>query len=161
MDSTGVMDQIREWLSQGLSAPEIIHKGYASSTVYRVQRDFRRKVRALGSSLPGNGISPLGLDYWGKLEADNRQLNQRIESLESRVAEVTRKADASPSGDWVKELQNALGEVVTRQEQIMRDMAVVQARLDQIDRDLDNLAKVYKDDVLFGIGEPKWQRRPG
>ncbi len=159
MNDNGVMEQIRGWLSQGLSAPEIIQKGYASSTVYRVQRDVRRKVRALASSLPGNGTSPPGLDYWGKLEADNRRLNQQIESLDSRFAEVVSKADASPWQKWLEEMRKTLGEVVTRQEQMQRDITAVQARIGKMDGELDDLAKLYQDDVLLGIGDPKWRRR--
>ena len=34
MDGNGIMDEIRELLSQGISAPEIARQGYASSTVY-------------------------------------------------------------------------------------------------------------------------------
>ncbi len=160
MDDNGIMEQIRGWLSQGLSAPEIIHKGYASSTVYRVQRDVRRKVRALGLSLPGNGISPPGLDYWGKLEAENRRLNQRIESLESQLAEVISEVDASPSPEGVEEIRQTLEEVVTRLEQMRRDVAAVQAKTGKIDGELDDLAKLYQDDLLFGVGDPKWRRRP-
>lgn len=30
---------------------------------------------------------------------------------------------------------------------------------DRIDGELDNLALVYREELLFGIGNPKWQRR--
>ena len=46
----GVMQAIRELLSQGFNAAEIIAQGYAPSTVYRVQRDTRRKSGLNGNS---------------------------------------------------------------------------------------------------------------
>ncbi len=154
MDGNGIMDEIRELLSQGLSAPEIARKGYASSTVYRVQRDRRRKLGRPISPTPGHRPSIPGWEDWGKLAAENQRLNQRIESLEGRLAEI------SPVAEWVDKLEATLGEVAARQQQLLQDMAAVQARVDRIDGELDGLAKLYQDDVI-GWGGPKWQRRPG
>ena len=151
MDGNGIMDEIRGLLSQGISAPEIARQGYASSTVYRVQRDLRRKLGRLGSS----GSSVPGWDDWVKLEAENQQLNQRIESLERQLAAT------SPVVELVDKLEAKLEEVAVQQKQQRQDMAAVEALVGKIDGELDDLAKLHKDDVLFGIGEPKWQRRPG
>ena len=42
-----------------------------------------------------------------------------------------------------------------------REKLLQAARRREIDGELDDLAKLHKDDVLFGIGEPQWQRRSG
>ena len=39
----GIMAEIRKLLSQGMSSREIINLGFAPWTIYKVQRDFRRK----------------------------------------------------------------------------------------------------------------------
>ncbi len=44
-------------------------------------------------------------------------------------------------------------------EQMQRDITAVQARIGKMDGELDDLAKLYQDDVLLGIGDPKWRRR--
>ncbi len=159
MDGNGIMQDVRELLSQGLTVPEIIAKGYAPSTVYRVQRDNRRKLGFSSNSRHGNGGSTRSLDYWGQLEAENQRLNQRIESLEMRLAEVDRKADASPMAGQVTEMQQMLDEVVTNQEQMLRELAVVKARVGKVDEELDDLAVVFRDELLLGVGEPRWRRR--
>jgi hypothetical protein len=43
MSNNGIMDQIRNLLSQGKSSREIIQLGYAAGTVYKVQRQLRPK----------------------------------------------------------------------------------------------------------------------
>ncbi len=60
---------------------------------------------------------------------------------------------------WLGMLRGCLGEVVTRQEQMLRDIAAVQARIGKIDGELDDLAQLYKEDLLLGMGKPKWRRR--
>jgi DNA repair exonuclease SbcCD ATPase subunit len=43
MSTTGIMEEIRELLSQGKSSSEVIALGYKPPTVYKVQRQFRRQ----------------------------------------------------------------------------------------------------------------------
>ncbi len=44
MESTGIMAQVRELLASGKSSREVIEKGYAPGTVYKVQRSLRGKT---------------------------------------------------------------------------------------------------------------------
>ncbi len=41
MENRGIMQQVRELLSQGKASREVIQLGYAPGTVYKVQRQVR------------------------------------------------------------------------------------------------------------------------
>ena len=159
MSNNGIMEEIRGLLSEGRSAPEIIGKGFAPSTVYTVQRDTRRKSGAYGISRYGNRASGCGLEHWGQVEAENQRLNVRLDSLERQLAAVAEEATASPLWDRVDELQRTMEEIATCQEQITRELRAEKAIIGKIDAELDALAQVYKDERWFG--NAKWQRRSG
>ena len=42
-DSKGIMEQIRDHLAQGRSSRELIDAGFAPGTVYKAQRQIRKK----------------------------------------------------------------------------------------------------------------------
>jgi hypothetical protein len=62
MDTKGVMQQIRELLSEGKSSKEVIALGYASGSVYKIQRQMRKRAVPTENSPPLQGhqreISP-------------------------------------------------------------------------------------------------------
>lgn len=153
MNGNGIMQDIRELISQGLTAPEIIGQGYAPSTVYRVQRDTRRKLEFLGNCRHGSATTSRGLGYLTQLEQENRQLHRQMETLEVQLANV------GLLGDRVEELRRRLEEATTRQEQLLRELAAFKTWVGKVNGELDDLAQVFKDDVLLGIGEPRWRRR--
>ena len=159
MDDNGIMQDVRELLSQGLNVTETIAKGYAPSAVYRVQRDTRRKSGSYGTSRYDNRPSGCGLEHWAHLEAENRRLRQQLESLECRLADVSEQATAGPLWDRVEELHRTTEEIATYQEQILGELATIRSRTNKLDGELDDLAQLYKDDLLFGMGEPRWRRR--
>ena len=47
MVSGGVMEEIRSLLSQGKTGKEVIELGYASSSVYKVQRRERKRAHTI------------------------------------------------------------------------------------------------------------------
>lgn len=72
MPEQGVMHEIRGLLAQGKGSAEIIEMGYAPGTVYRLQREFRRRAGGSGSNAtrPGSGQDatgdrPLTLEAFG------------------------------------------------------------------------------------------------
>ena len=78
MNENGIMQHIRDLFSQGFNAAEIIAQGYAPSTVYRVQRDTRRKSGLNGNSPCHKASTSCGFKHLGNLEADNQRLRQRL-----------------------------------------------------------------------------------
>ena len=57
-------------------------------------------------------------------------------------------------------LEKELEQLLSRQKQIVQAIRQVQGWADRVDGELDDLALIYRDELLFGIGEPKWKRRP-
>jgi hypothetical protein len=157
VNENGIMQNIRDLFSNGFNAAEIIAQGYAPSTVYRVQRDTRRKSGRNGNSAYRKGSTNYGLEQLGHLETDNQRIHQRLDSLESQLSAISEEADASPLWDRLEELQSSLEKIATRQEQITRQLQAHNAIIGRIDAELDALARVFKDETW--LGNPKWQRQ--
>jgi DNA repair ATPase RecN len=157
MNENGIMQAIRELLSQGFDAAEIIAQGYAPSTVYRVQRDTRRKLTS--AITPYHKVSTNhGLEHLGDLEADNQRLHQRLDFLESQLSAISEQADVGPVWEQLEERQRSLEKIATQQEQITRQIQAHNAIIGKIDAELDALAQVFKDETW--LGNPKWRRQP-
>ena len=157
MNENGIMQNIRDLLSQGFKAAEIIAQGYAPSTVYRVQRDTRRKSGLNGNSGYHKESTNYGLEQLGHLEAENQRLHQRLDSLEKRLAGIAEDSDVGPLWNRLEEVQLSLKTIATRQEQISRELQANNAVIRRIDAELDVLAQVFKDETW--LGKPKWQRQ--
>ena len=157
METAGVMEQVRGLLSTGLKSAEIIAQGYAPSTVYGVQRNLRKRQGLLGSSFPTTALNPHG--YQARLASENRWLRRRVEALEDRGAEAPGDSDGASLLQRLEDVEEAVEQLLARQQQVGRALGQWSRWADRIESDLDDLALVYRDDLLFGIGEPKWQRR--
>ena len=157
MNENGIMQNIRDSLSQGFNAAEIIAQGYAPSTVYRVQRDIRRKSGLNGNSSHHKGSTSHGLKHLGHLEAENQRLHQRLDFLEKQLAGIAEDSDVGPLWDRLEEVQLSLKTIATRQEQLTRQLQAHNAIIGKIDAELDALAQVFKDETW--LGKPKWQRQ--
>ena len=157
MESSGIMGQVRELLSQGLSSSDIIAQGYAASTVYGVQRKLRKQQGRLGTSFQ-TGLNSLG--YLARMASENRWLRRRVEALEDRGSQDIGESAGSSLSQRIEDLERALEQQLSRQQQIVQAMGQVQGWADRVDGEMDDLALVYRDELLFGIGEPKWKRRP-
>ena len=83
-----------------------------------------------------------------------------MEALEDRGSEDLVENDGPPLSQRMEDAERELEQLRARQKQIIQALGQVQGRADRIDGELDDLALVYRDDLLFGIGEPKWKRRP-
>lgn len=156
MTGNGIMQDIRGLLSHEMSAAEIISEGYAPSTVYRVQREVRRKSGLYRSVGSGHRESTWGLEYSARLERDIGRLQGQLAAMESRLAELEEAEPVDPLWDQVAEFQRSLAEVQTRQEKIVQEMHAEKAMIGKIDSELDALAKVFENDSW--TGNPKWQR---
>ena len=157
MESAGIMEQVRGLLSQGLKASEIIGQGYAASTVYGVQRKFRKQQTLVGNSFP-TGLNAQG--YQNRLASENRWLRRRVEALLDRGVEDSGESDISLLLQRLEDAESELEQLGARQKQIVQVVGQVQSWADRIDGELDDLALAYREDLLFGVGEPKWKRRP-
>ena len=74
---SGMMEQVRGLLSQGLKSSEIIAQGYAASTVYGVQRKLRKQQGLLGNSFQ-TGLNSQG--DLARMASENRWLRRRVEA---------------------------------------------------------------------------------
>ena len=157
MESVGIMEQVRGLLAQGLRSSEIIAQGYAPSTVYGVQRKLRKQQGLLGNAFPPG---PNSQGYLARMASENRWLRRRVEALEERgVGEVINSAGPRLL-QRIEELERALKQQLSRQQQIVQAVGQVRSWADRVDGELDDLALAYREDLIFGIGEPKWKRRP-
>lgn len=157
MESSGIMEHVRELLSQGMKAPEIIAQGYAASTVYGVQRKLRKQQGLLGKSFQAG---PNSQGYLTRMSSENRWLRRRVEALEERGAGEVINSAGSPMMLRIEDLERALEQLLSRQQQIVQAVGQVRGWADRVDGELDDLALAYREDLIFGIGEPKWKRRP-
>ena len=88
MESKGVMQQIREHLTEGRSSTDVTALGYAPSTVFKVQRQIRRRTRLnLNRSLEtGHLVSAMAKEDTGStLVAKDEKLRAEIEHLRQQV----------------------------------------------------------------------------
>jgi septal ring factor EnvC (AmiA/AmiB activator) len=88
MVDKGVMQEIREHLTQGKSSHEVIALGYAPGSVYKVQRQLRRHGSAANNlsapvrlEEPASAPHPDILARLEKLEAANDELSAQVTEL--------------------------------------------------------------------------------
>jgi hypothetical protein len=81
MNSNGIMEEIRNLLSQGTSSTEAIALGYKPSTVYKAQRQLRQSPPKTDQPLAQVLVTNLGSEAWSDLRTENTHLRQELESL--------------------------------------------------------------------------------
>ncbi len=151
MNSNGIMADIKDMLHQGLSSTEIIAKGYARSTVYRVQGDVRGRRRKGQQTIPM--LVTFDPEYQAERAAETLRLRERVDGLETHLIQVAVEAERLQS--VIQGLEMTVAAAKEREERFLNKMA---AAVNKMDGELNDLAKIYKDDVVFG--KPKWQRHP-
>ena len=117
MANNRVMEEIRELLNSGLSARQVIDKGFPKSTVYQVRADLQGKIpRPKSSSAPSptvinvnNNVTPDAAES----EAEKIALRQQIEDLEAQVfehvsQEEVRQLELGQSQTRIRELEETL-----------------------------------------------------
>ncbi len=111
--------------------------------------------------LVGNSFQagPNSQGYLARMASENRWLRRRVEALEDRAQDIGESGDLLLS-ERFEGLEKELEQLLSRQKQIVQAIRQVQGWADRVDGELDDLALVYRDELLFGIGEPKWKRRP-
>jgi hypothetical protein len=153
MESTGIMQQVRELLCQGRSSGEIIKRGYAPGTVYRVQREMRRKaylaqrkVQTAQQSVTNIGLAaPLTtemnamVDRLRYYQEDNQRFQSEIERLNgfeeesnSLQLQITKLSSELESCNKEKEiLSGKRNQLMERNEQL--DLQLNDTRLENIE----------------------------
>jgi hypothetical protein len=96
MDTKGVMQQIREHLAQGKSSQEVIALGYAPGSVYKVQRQLRRrneeKEEPAARSTAEAQVPVVNSEVlirMERLETENAELRTQMVDLLQEVKRVT------------------------------------------------------------------------
>lgn len=119
MESKGVMEQIREHLTQGKTAAEVIAMGYKPPTVWKVRRQMRRGRRGGRASSQGRAAlevhegrtphRPAGPEQNGRRDAVLGRLQQQVAALrdalfclvsEGRVPSIFLPCSECGSSQW-------------------------------------------------------------
>ena len=123
MDHPGAMQQIRDLLLRHLDSGELIASGYASSTVYRVQRQLRRAGQLAGPipvASPNRSVK--SASERESVESENRRLRAEIEQLRRITSELgSLRAGLDVARDDAR--AQAMGHRVSDLEQTCRDSA--------------------------------------
>ena len=96
-----VMQEVRQLLIEGQSSSELINMGYAPGTVYKVQRQVRKRGKQSGSGVAINKAEtpPTVADEYLRriqdLEAQTAGLGEQLDSLEGHQAELGSQLDAA------------------------------------------------------------------
>ena len=151
MTNNGVMAAIKDLLRQGLSSREIIAKGYAASTVYRVQSNVRGRSQRARNTTPV--LVTFDPEYQAERAAETAQLRLRVGELETQLTKLGVEAERFRSK--IQEIETT---VEVANDQAQRSLGKVADAVDKIDGELDDLAKVYEGDKNF-FSDPAWQRR--
>lgn len=92
MSSNGIMEDIRNLLSEGKSSGEVIALGYKAPTVYKVQRQLRKISQGNGRvATPENAqlsATDADLKARSELEAENGRLSQEVVDLEGQLERI-------------------------------------------------------------------------
>lgn len=92
MTGEGVMEEIRTLLSRGSSSGELIAVGYRPSTVYKVQRQCRRRDEKnqmqVGYEVGTVLAAPMGFQEAPGQKRENNDLMVEIDRLRDRAAEA-------------------------------------------------------------------------
>ena len=150
MTSNGIMAEIKDLLQQGLSSREIIAKGYAASTVYRVQSNVRGRSRHAPTATPM--LVTFDPEYQAERAAETVQLRQKVGELETQLTKLVVESERHRS--QIQEIETT---AKVARDQGQRFLDKVSAVVNKIDGELDDLAMVYEDNKnLFSA--PAWQR---
>jgi chromosome segregation ATPase len=151
MTNNGIMAEIKDLLHQGLSSREIIAKGYAASTVYRVQSNVRGRSRHARTATPM--LVTFDPEYQAERAAEAVHLRQKVAELETQLTDLAVESERLRTK--IQEIETTIEEA---KDQGQRSLDEVSAVVDKIDGELDDLAKVYEDNKNL-FSDPAWQRR--
>ena len=152
MNGDGIMAEIKDLFHQGLSSTEIIAKGYARSTVYRVQSNVRGRRRNVQQAVPM--LVTFDPEYQAERAAEAVRLRERVDQLEIQITQVVAETERLRS--VIQELETTTAVAKEQGEWFLNKVTVA---VNKIDGELDDLATVYEDNKNF-FSEPAWQRRP-
>ncbi len=117
MNTSGIMEDIRNLLNEGRSSAEVIALGYAPSSVYKAQRQLRKATDRADQPVTQVLVTNMAPERWLELREENTKLRLQVSQLE----EVTGERD-----DLRKEMALAQGRIEdlkaeARQAQQLRD----------------------------------------
>jgi hypothetical protein len=146
MDTKGVLQQIREYLAQGKSSQEVIALGYAPGSVYKIQRQLRR--RSEGKEEPAARstaeaqvpvVNNEVLIRMERLETENAELRTQMAEL---LQEVKRVASLHSQLDQLQRRLEKLGTEATQSQQEITRCAQGQQRIETLERQIQRLDEV-------------------
>src|SRR5918996_4978920 len=145
-DERGSMHQIREHLEQGKSSQEVIALGYAPGSVYKIQRQLRR--RREGKEEPAARstaeaqvpvVNNEVLIRMERLETENAELRTQMAAL---LQEVKRVASLHSQLDQLQRRLEKLGTEATQSQQEITRCAQGQQRIETLERQIQRLDEV-------------------
>ncbi len=89
MNTSGIMEDIRNLLNEGKPSAEVIGLGYAPSSVYKAQRQLRKVTDRTDQPVTQVLVTNMASEGWSELREENANLRQKVSLLE----EVTEKRD--------------------------------------------------------------------
>jgi DNA repair exonuclease SbcCD ATPase subunit len=147
MDTKGILQQIRENLSQGKSSQEVIALGYAPGSVYKIQRQLRRRSEEKAepaARVTAEAHIPVVnnevLIRKEQLETENAELRTQMAELRKEVEKVT---SLRYQLDQLQQRCEGLGTKVGRmQEESPRYAQEQQHRIEALERQVQRLDEI-------------------
>ena len=131
MESTGIMQRIKDLLKQGTQSGDIIQMGFAPGTVYKVQRQFRRQAHmaqtkvieaqatpSLKTSSQAKADVAALVDQLQQYQKENESLHSDVEHL--RAVEKEANLNGSQFATLAGELQAIKAERVRSESKIIQ-----------------------------------------
>jgi predicted RNase H-like nuclease (RuvC/YqgF family) len=146
MDTKGVLEQIREHLAQGKSSQEVIALGYAPGSVYKIQRQLRRrregKEEPAARSTAEAQVPVVNNEVFirmERLETENAELRTQMAEL---LQEVKRVASLHSQLDQLQRRLEKLDTEATQSQQEIIRCAQGQQRIETLERQIQRLDEV-------------------
>jgi len=87
MNTSGIMEDIRNLLNEGKPSAEVIGLGYAPSSVYKAQRQLRKVSDRTDQPVTQVLVTNMASEGWSELREENSRLRQQLSLLEELPAE--------------------------------------------------------------------------
>jgi vacuolar-type H+-ATPase subunit I/STV1 len=146
-ETRGIMHRIREHLEQGKSSQEVIALGYAPGSVYKSQRELRRRREGKGEPAARSTaevqvpvVTNEVLIRMEQLETENAELRTQMAELRQEVERVTSPHSQLDQLQWQNE---GLSTKVERSQEVISDYAQEQQpRIEALERQVQRLDEV-------------------
>ena len=87
MNTSGIMEDIRNLLNEGKASADVIALGYAPSSVYKAQRQLRKATDWSDQPVTQVLVTNMASEGWSELREENSKLRQQVSLLEELTGE--------------------------------------------------------------------------